>query len=117
MEREECKIFREAVYKGDCSHLLAYPDLLGEFPAHMHIDILPDYQRKGYGTKLINALFEGVKSEGAKGIHLDMVRANESAAKFYERIGFKRAPVVMDGGKSGEMGYDGFVVVTLVKQL
>lgn len=117
MEREECKIFREAVYTGDCSHLLAYPEVLEEYPAHMHIDILPEYQRKGYGTKLINTLFEKVKSEGAKGIHLDMVRSNELAAKFYESIGFERAPIVMDGGRSGEVGYDGTVVVTLVKKL
>jgi hypothetical protein len=35
---------------------------------------------------------------------------------FYERLGFKVCPVVMDGGESGEEGVNG-VVLHLVKEL
>lgn len=116
MEREECKSFRGELYNGDCSMLINWPDLLKEYPAHMHINILPEYQRKGFGTVLINRLFDAVKSAGAQGLHLGMVKHNVKARAFYEKIGFKVCSQVLDGGKSGEEGVDG-IVLMLVKKL
>lgn len=116
MEREESRAFRRAVHDAECSSLQAWPQELSKYPAHMHIDILEQYQRKGWGSKLIHALFEAVKSEGAVGIHLDMVRWNTTGKNFYEKIGFKRCPLVLDNGKSGETGIND-VVLTLVKTL
>lgn len=82
----------------------------------MHIDILPEWQKKGWGRKLIEAFFEEVKRDGAGGVHLDMVRHNVNARAFYERIGFEVCPQVLDGGASGEIGVNG-IVATLVKRL
>jgi GNAT superfamily N-acetyltransferase len=65
---------------------------------------------------LIERFLEGVKGEGARGVHLGMMRANEGARVFYERLGFRVCPVVMDGGESGEEGVNG-VVLHLVKEL
>lgn len=116
MEKKESKLFRRAVHNGECSSLLTRPEVLEKYPAHMHIDILKQYQRRGWGSRLIQALFDAVKSEGAPGIHLDMVRWNTTGRKFYEKIGFQRCSSVLDNGESGETGVND-VVLTLVKAL
>jgi ribosomal protein S18 acetylase RimI-like enzyme len=116
MERDDIKVFRHAVHNADCSMLQSWPKTLNKYPAHLHINILPEYQRKGYGTVLIDAFFAAVKSMGAKGVHLDMVQQNITARAFYERMGFGICSQVLDGGVSGQTGVDG-IVVTLVKTL
>lgn len=116
MDKEETRGFRNAVYNAECSALQAWPEELEKYPAHMHIDILPDFQRKGWGSILINVLFDAVKREGAPGIHLDMVRWNTTGRNFYKKIGFEKCSLVLDDGKSGETGVND-VVLTLVKTL
>jgi ribosomal protein S18 acetylase RimI-like enzyme len=116
MARDNIKGFRHAVHNADCSMLQAWPDTLQSYPAHLHIDILPEYQRRGHGTALITAFFEDMKNRGANGVHLDMVRHNVSGRAFYEKIGFEVCPIVMDGGTSGQHGLNG-IVLTLVKTL
>ena len=116
MEKEETKGFRHAVHHAECSALQAWPKELKKYPAHMHIDILPEFQRKGWGSILINTLFDAVKREGAPGIHLDMVRWNTVGRSFYEKIGFEPCSLVLDNGDSGETGVKD-VVLTLVKTL
>lgn len=116
MERDDIKGFRRAVYNAECSMLQAWPQILQQYPAHMHIDILPEYHRKGYGRTLINTFFQKVKSLGADGVHLDMLRSNTTAQAFYANIGFTMCPQVLDGGASGFPGVNG-VVMTLVKTI
>lgn len=116
MEKDETRGFRQAFHQASCSALQAWPEELGKYPAHMHINILPEYQRKGWGSILIDKLFDAVRREGAIGIHLGMVRANTNGKKFYENIGFKTCSLTLDNGKSGETGVDG-VVLTMVKAL
>lgn len=116
MERDDIRHFRGAVYKADCSMLREWPQTLQLYPAHMHIDILPEHQRKGYGTVLINAFFDAVKARGAAGVHLDMVQTNTTGLAFYTRIGFGVCEQVLDGGASGKTGVNG-IVMTLVKSL
>jgi ribosomal protein S18 acetylase RimI-like enzyme len=116
MERDDIKHFRKAVYDADCSMLQPWPQTLQQYPAHMHIDILPEYQRKGWGTVLINRFFQAVKDMGASGVHLDMAQSNVSGRAFYKRVGFQICSQVLDGGASGDTGVNG-IVVTLVKDL
>ena len=84
MEKEESKGFRRAFHRAECSALQAWPEELERYPAHMHIDILPEFQRKGWGSMLINALFDALRSQGAIGIHLGMARSNTGGRSFYE---------------------------------
>jgi GNAT superfamily N-acetyltransferase len=116
MERDDIRHFRRAVYDAECSMLQPWPQTLQQYPAHMHIDILPEYQRQGWGTVLINRFFEAVKSLDTSGVHLDMVQSNVSGMVFYEKIGFQVCPQVLDGGASGDPGVNG-IVITLVKDL
>lgn len=116
MERDDIKGFRHAVYNASCSMLQPWSQTLQRYPAHLHIDILPEYQRRGYGSLMINTFLEAVKSRGANGVHLDMVQHNVTGRAFYEKIGFQICPEVLDDGSSGQTGVNG-IVVTLVKTI
>ena len=60
-------------------------------PAHLHINILEDYQRQGWGKKLIGRAIEYLKDEvGLDGVFLRMDMRNTDARKFYERLGFRQ---------------------------
>ncbi|MBR3753719.1 MAG: GNAT family N-acetyltransferase [Clostridia bacterium] len=59
-----------------------------EYPAHLHIDILPEYQRMGLGHKLTDALLAHLKEKGVKGIMLTTWIKNEKARGFYDKYGF-----------------------------
>ncbi len=59
------------------------------YPAHLHIDILPEYQGKGYGKQLINTLLDTLKSRNVPGVMLTASLSNTGARRFYERLGFE----------------------------
>jgi GNAT superfamily N-acetyltransferase len=80
-----------------------FPQLVEEYPAHLHIDLLPEYQRKGFGRQLIDMFCEKLRWDEVKGVHLIMAAENLNGM-FYERLGFVRFPFVLDGGKSVEEG-------------
>lgn len=87
-----------------------HPSLLQQYPAHLHIDVLPDYQHKGMGRALVEAFLKELRKKGASGLHLGMNVSNDNAMKFYQRVGFERFSHVLDGGKSGESGRDGTTI-------
>ncbi|KAG7096801.1 hypothetical protein E1B28_004210 [Marasmius oreades] len=59
--------------------------------AHLHINILPGYQRQGLGQRMIDTAVEFLKGENIQGngVWLGMDPRNDQAKKFYDRIGFK----------------------------
>lgn len=63
-----------------------------EYPAHLHIDLLPETQGHGVGRRLIETLFAELRRRGVPGLHLGMNPDNVGAARFYERIGMERLP-------------------------
>lgn len=67
---------------------LAYGVFARKYPAHMHIDILPEYQGKGYGTQMLDTLFKCLKKKNVKGLVLMADSDNTGAVRFYERNGF-----------------------------
>nr|WP_292704619.1 GNAT family N-acetyltransferase [Microbacterium sp. 69-10] len=58
-----------------------------EYPAHLHIDLLPETQGQGLGRRLIETLFDELRRRGVAGLHLGMNPANAAAGAFYERLG------------------------------
>ena len=60
-----------------------------KYHAHLHIDILDEYQNQGFGGKLMDALFTELKSRNVKGVMLQADIHNEGAVRFYKRLGFK----------------------------
>jgi len=63
-------------------------DFLKEYPAHLHINLLPQLQGKGMGKKLISEFISKVKSKGIGGLHLSVGQKNTSAITFYKKVGF-----------------------------
>lgn len=66
-----------------------YKPYYNDYPAHLHIDILPDYQHSGYGTQLMDALKNEMKSRNISGVMLCVGSNNENAIKFYKKNGFE----------------------------
>ncbi|MFX1535472.1 MAG: GNAT family N-acetyltransferase [Promethearchaeota archaeon] len=60
-----------------------------EFPAHLHIDILPEYQRKGVGSELIRIFEQHMTDLGVPGVHLGTSNYNEKAIPFYKKHGYR----------------------------
>ena len=63
---------------------------LDGFPAHLHIDLLPPYQGRGFGRGLISRFAAAVD---APGVHVAMLTSNVRARGFYDRLGFAVLPV------------------------
>ena len=61
-----------------------------EYPAHLHIDLLPETQGQGLGRQLIETLFAELRRRGVAGLHLGMNPSNTAAGAFYERVGMHR---------------------------
>jgi ribosomal protein S18 acetylase RimI-like enzyme len=68
------------------------PELDGH-PAHLHIDLLPPWQRKGYGRELMGTFLDALHSKGVPAVHLSMLVANTPARAFYDRLGFHEIEV------------------------
>jgi len=66
---------------------------LAGHPAHLHIDLLPHWQGKGWGRGLISAFLAGLRDAGVARVHLGMAAANVDARAFYDRLGFTEIPV------------------------
>lgn len=58
------------------------------YPAHLHIDLLPELQGHGWGRRLIDTLVDTLRRRGVTGLHLVADGRNEGAAAFYPRLGF-----------------------------
>jgi ribosomal protein S18 acetylase RimI-like enzyme len=66
--------------------------IAARYPAHLHIDLLPEGQRRGLGRRLMNAFLDALRRRGVPGVHLTMDPANTGARAFYDRIGFTELP-------------------------
>jgi GNAT superfamily N-acetyltransferase len=65
---------------------------IDEFPAHLHIDLLPELQGQGVGRRLIRALLGELAERGVPGVHLGVSPRNTGARAFYSRLGFRPLP-------------------------
>ena len=61
---------------------------LADYPAHLHIDLLPEYQRSGYGRRLVSTLLAALNAADVPRGHLAMLATNTQARAFYDRLGF-----------------------------
>ncbi|CAN5340588.1 N-acetyltransferase [soil metagenome] len=64
-------------------------DIADEFPAHFHIDLLPEAQGKGFGRALLRQVGLAAVASRAPGVHLAMDPENAPALAFYQRLGFR----------------------------
>lgn len=62
---------------------------IDQYPAHLHIDLLPEAQRSGLGRRLIETERAALARRGVPAVHLTMADENRSARTFYDRLGFR----------------------------
>ncbi len=67
-------------------------DLVARYPAHLHIDLLPQAQGTGGGRLLIESVHAALAHRGAPAVHLGVDPTNTRAIGFYEHLGYRRAP-------------------------
>jgi ribosomal protein S18 acetylase RimI-like enzyme len=64
------------------------PPWFFRYPAHLHIDLLPEIQGKGWGKVLMDTLFAELERRKIPGVHLGVGAGNTAALGFYKKIGF-----------------------------
>lgn len=63
------------------------------YTAHLHIDVLEEYQNRGIGSELIETLMKKLREMNVEGARLICSDRNKGACAFYEKHGFE----VIDG--------------------
>ena len=64
------------------------PEPYAEYPSHLHIDLLPRAQRRGYGRRMVGGIVDTLQRRGSPGAHLGVSTRNAPAQAFYHRLGF-----------------------------
>jgi len=64
-----------------------------------YLAVLPDYQKRGYGRKLVEQAIHELKKLGCLKVNLQIRRSNISAVEFYKRLEFTEDDVVSLGKK------------------
>ncbi len=70
--------------------ILFYSPYALQYPAHMHIDIDPSFQRTGIGTALVDALSSILRERKIPGLMLGVDMANVKGVSFYRKYGFEK---------------------------
>ena len=89
--------------------LLHHPERMlrpefADYPAHLHIDLLPEAQGAGNGRALMETFWTALRERGVPAVHLEMATSNTNARAFYDRMGFHVIPVA-DADTSTCLGY------------
>jgi len=66
-------------------------ELVAAYPAHLHIDLVPEVQGGGRGGAMLRTLLAALADAGAPGVHLGVSQRNTRAIGFYEHLGFTPA--------------------------
>lgn len=61
---------------------------MAAYPAHLHIDLLPEGQGQGWGRRLMTTFLDRLRSLDVPAVHLGVGKRNPGAIAFYERVGF-----------------------------
>ncbi len=85
----KCKSISLYKYLYSLGEVLAHLPASNKAEAHLHIDILPEYQGKGYGSMLLDSLKNHLKSKKINGVMLVVSNDNKGAIKFYKKNNFK----------------------------
>jgi ribosomal protein S18 acetylase RimI-like enzyme len=72
------------------------------WPAHFHIDLLPDARGLGVGRRLVQQWVDSLRDRGIAGCHCQTFLENTPALAFFESVGFRRHrdPLIVQGLRS-----------------
>ncbi len=90
------------------------PALFCDFPAHLHINVLPEYQGLGLGSRLIRHYETHLHQDGVKGVHLQTSNHNCKALPFYAKMGYR---VVRELPLAAHPWFDDYALITFAKKI
>jgi ribosomal protein S18 acetylase RimI-like enzyme len=70
---------------------------LSAYPAHLHVNLLPEARGRRLGERLVEELFVAATRRGVPGVHATVLEDNRGGRRFFERLGFEplfRRPVL-----------------------
>ncbi len=74
----------------DCiAYLVAFKNTPKKYRVHFHTDILPEAQRQGWGTKLMDTLVLHLKSKNIEYLSGIGINTQSVGYKFYKKYGYK----------------------------
>ena len=62
-----------------------------------YLAVRPEYQKRGYGRKLVERALEELTKLGCQKVNLQVRRSNVSVVEFYKHLGFKEDDVASMG--------------------
>ena len=65
------------------------------WPAHLHINLLPELRRHGTGRLLVSTWLDSLRARDIPGCHLQTTAENTRAVRFFEAMGFERHGAAM----------------------
>jgi GNAT superfamily N-acetyltransferase len=71
----------------DISYFAQFADLTVRYPAHLHINLDPEWQSRGIGARLVEAFVAHALVRRTPGLHI-VTGARARNVKFYARCGF-----------------------------
>ena len=99
---------------GELSKYKKIENLYQEYPAHLHIDLLPGYQGLGIGTRLMRCFEEHLTSLGVPGVHLETTNHNTRAVPFYKKLGYS---LLQEKKLTSHPAVADFSILTFAKKL
>jgi len=72
------------------------PEPYGQYPSHLHIDLLSRAQGRGQGKEMIRVLLSELAAKGSPGVHLGLGATNTRAEHFYKKLAFHELARVSD---------------------
>ena len=73
------------------------PEPYEEYPSHLHIDLLPQAQGRGFGRRMMEMVMDKLRERGSPGAHLGVSMVNTPAIGFYRKLGFRELLRVGEG--------------------
>jgi GNAT superfamily N-acetyltransferase len=82
----------------DVSYFSTFKALTRKFPAHLHINVAPEFRSAGIGSGLIETFAADAKAAGTCGMHVVTSRGARNVA-FYARNGFSERGATGEGAR------------------
>ena len=79
-----------------------------DYPAHLHMNLLPRMQHRGAGAMLLRAWLSRAADRGAQAVHVGVNRTNLRALAFWERHDFQE--LAADQGSAARTAWMGRLV-------
>lgn len=76
---------RRSIHRG-----IQVDEALAEYPAHLHIDLLPQAIGGGHGRGLMEGFLNRLRELGVPAVHLGVSRKNQRAIGFYGHMGLEQ---------------------------